>query len=248
MPDVSGIIPRFDQYSKKINKVSQQIVVSNLYNRKITKENQDPINKSNYVKLFPMPLSIFKDFPVNSVFTETSEHKCIATEAETSDQFLFIKSKVTGGIINLEMSYLSAKLKMKNNLINFTNGTCFNYTNNPLNTWAKQMQLSINGVNIGIAHSFNQEVSYLLNLLHGNVNIQNDLNGITLGYPDTPGQFEALPAADATNTNALTNKGMVKKIGKLVSSTEVYVMDKIIFSLLYDGNQYIPSANEMKLE
>ena len=83
--------------------------------------------------------------------------------------------------------------------------------------------------------------------MHGNVNIQNYLNGITLGYPDTPGQFEALPAADLANTNGLANKGMIKKIGKLAGSAEVYVMDKI-FPLLYDGNQYIPSANEMKLE
>ena len=81
-----------------------------------------------------------------------------------------------------------------------------------MNTWAKKIQLSVNGVNIGIARSFNQEVSYLLNLLHGNVNIQNYLNGITLGYPNTPDQFEALPASDAGNTNGLANKGMAKKL------------------------------------
>ena len=93
--------------------VSQSIVVANPNNRKLTKENQDPIQKTNHVKLFPMPLSIFKDFPVNSVFTETSEHNCIASEAEMSDQFSFIKSNVTGGIITIETSYLSAKLKIK---------------------------------------------------------------------------------------------------------------------------------------
>ena len=156
-------------------------------------------------------MSIFRDFPINGVFTETSEHNCVASEAETSDQFSFIKSKVTGGIINLDTSFLSAKLKIKYGDNNFSDGTCFNYTNNPLNTWAKQIQLSVNGVNIGIAHSFNQKISYLLNLLHGNTNIQNDLNGITLGYPDTPGQFETFAAADAANTNALANKGMAKK-------------------------------------
>ena len=195
-----------------------------------------------------MPLSIFKDFPVNSVFIETSEHNCIASEAETSDQFSFIKTKVTGGIVNLQTSFLSAKIKIKNNNADLNAATLFNITNNPLNTWAKQVQLSVNGVNIGIAHSFNQECAYLLNLLYGNVNIQKDLNGITLGYGDTPGQFEAMPAADAQNTNGLVNKGMKNKFAYLQGSDEVYVMDRIIYPLLYDGNQYIPSANEMKLE
>ena len=226
----------------------QQLIVSNLIKRKLTEENQDPIEKSNHVELFELPSSIFKDFPINDTFVETSEHNCIATEAETSDQFSFIKSKVTGGLINLSTCYLSAKLKIKNGVNNFNDGMCINYSSYLLNTWAKQIQLSVSGVNIGIAHSFNQEISYLLKLLHGNVNMQNNLNGMTLGYPDTPGQFETLLAADTASTAELANKGSIKKLAKLAVSAEVYVMEEIMYPLLSDGNQYIPSANELKLE
>lgn len=122
-----------------------------------------------------MPLVIFDNYPINATFVEKSEHLCTASEGETSDQFSFRKSKMTGGLMYLPGCYLSADVRVKWGNTNLSNGTNYNYTSYPLNTWAKQIQLTVNDVNIGIAHSFNQEISYLYKLHMMSENAKKDL-------------------------------------------------------------------------
>lgn len=98
MPDISGITPSFHEYltlqipqnefSKKLSYIAQKVNKANPYKKKLTSENQDPVDSNKkHIRLFPMPLSIFQDYPINATFVETSEHTYIATESETSEQF-----------------------------------------------------------------------------------------------------------------------------------------------------------------
>ena len=123
-------------------------------------------------------------------------------------------------------------MRVKYNTANLSDGTIFNYTGFPLNTWAKQIQLNLNGVNVSIAHSFNQKMSYLLKLLMGSINKGKDLAGITLGYWDTLGKFEHLgTGTDTTDTNGLANTELKNKQLKFIVNSEVHIMDEIIFPL-----------------
>ena len=79
-----------------------------------------------------------------------------------SNQFSFIKNKVTGGLIYFPGCYVSADIQLKWGAANISTWTVHNYLSNPLNTWANSIKLSVNRVNVGIAHSYNLEVSYLL--------------------------------------------------------------------------------------
>ena len=133
---------------------------------------------------------------------------------------------MTGGLIYLPGCYLSADVKLKWGQGGISIGTIYNYTSYPLNTWAKQMQLTINGVNIGIAHSFNQEMAYLHKLLMTSEDTKKDLEGITLGYPDTPGHFDHLGdgTQNENETDDITNLGLKTKRLKFLGNSEVHNM------------------------
>lgn len=95
---------------------------------------------------------------------------------------------------------------------NIKAGTICNYLPNLLNTWVSSIQWSINGVNIGIAHSFNLVIAYLMKLLTVDKTVKQDIQEIDLSWADTPGQFDHLEnAADESNTNNIANKGLLKK-------------------------------------
>ena len=236
-----------NEISKKISMISQKVAPLKFH--KLNAFNQEAVDKEKQTKLFPVPMTIFVDFPVNSTFVEKSQHSYIASKGDTSDEFTFRKTKMTGGLIYLPGCYLSADVKLKWGQGGISIGTIYNYTSYPLNTWAKQMQLTINGVNIGIAHSFNQEMAYLHKLLMTSEDTKKDLEGITLGYPDMPGHFDNLGdgAQNQNDTDDITNLGLKTKRLKFLGNSEVHIMDNIVFPLLSDGNQYVPSANEFKL-
>lgn len=124
--------------------------------------------------------------------------------------------------------------------------TQFNYVSRPLNSWAQSIKLIINGVDTGIANSFNLETSYLLKLLNESVCKRNDLAGIDLGWLDKAGYFEQIGTADNHATIRL-NTGLTKKLSALASSATRRVLDALQIPLIADGNQYIPSANKFKL-
>ena len=59
--------------------------VAPLKSRKLNAFNQEPVDKEKQTKLFPVPMTIFVDFPINSTFVEKSQYSCIASKGDTSD-------------------------------------------------------------------------------------------------------------------------------------------------------------------
>ena len=129
---------------------------------------------------------MYRDFLINNTFTERVFIKCKASKEPMSNQFTFNLSKMTGSLIYLPNSYLPADLKVKYGDTNLMEPTQFNYLPNPLNTWASSVNLSVNGVNIGAANSFNVKTSYILNLFGISVQERKNLVGMNLGWLDTP--------------------------------------------------------------
>ena len=116
--------------------------------KKAIAKNQDPVNETKYNKLFPMPLSIFLEFPVNLTFIERVHPMCVASEAATLQQFTFTKNKITGGMIFLLNCYMLADLKVTYSDADFAANNRFNYVAKPLNMWAESIQLASQVVSI----------------------------------------------------------------------------------------------------
>ena len=108
MPDVSGVIRPMNEIAQNAHSYELAKTDKKLKDARkpLTAINQEPIDASNHVKLFPMPLSIFKKYPVNSMFVEKVYHECIASKPPTSDQFMFTKNKITGELIYLPRCFV----------------------------------------------------------------------------------------------------------------------------------------------
>ena len=103
-------------------------------------------------------------------------------------------------------------MKKGNNLLN--DSTLVDYLLHPLNTWAKSIELAVNGLNVTTAHTNNLEISYLLNLSYTGKGTQHDLVGINLGYLDTLRNLISMNLVDNDNKGAAVfnlNKGGKKK-------------------------------------
>ena len=82
----------------------------------------------------------------------------------------------------IEDSYLSAKISVHTQANEeLSAGTIVDFIPCPLNTWAKSVELSINGVAITVSHTDNLEVSNMTNILFEQKAMHTNLAGVKMG-------------------------------------------------------------------
>ena len=145
--------------------------------KSVLDENNQTI--SSVRELFAEALSMFDDVQFNDSIVESTWFYIKADKSSTSDTFSFEKSSTTGMLWKIQDSYLSAKA---------CTGTIVDFIPRPLNTWAKSVELSINGVAVTVTDTDNLKVSSMINILVEKKDMYFNLAGVTMGWLDMLGK------------------------------------------------------------
>ena len=107
-------------------------------------------------ELFAELLTSLDDIPFNDFIVELMWFHMKEDESSTSDAISFKISSMTGMLWKIQDSYLSAKVSAE---------TIVDFIPRPLNTWAKLVELSINGVAVTVTQTDNLKVFSMINIL-----------------------------------------------------------------------------------
>ena len=111
---------------------------------------------ADQLELFPEPLSMFGDIPLNNLMVKLTWLNIKADKGTTFDTFSFKKALTTSSLWEIQDSYLLGKVSLCTAADGkLSAGIIVDYTPHPLNTWSRSVEISMNRVAITVTHPDN---------------------------------------------------------------------------------------------
>lgn len=130
---------------------------------RLTQDNQEEIE--GHDKLFLFLLAILERNPVNDIFTQkVYQNISPNNKSMMGDQYMFVRQKTTGGLIDTDKCFSSVKIDIKSGANPLSINKQFNVLPWPLRTWFSQVNVLVNGISINVDDLHNMETDYVKNL------------------------------------------------------------------------------------